>query len=180
MPASRRRGSHIPPQSSGDTGGAYGRGYGVKGHRTGRAEVFLFVSQLTYLLLELLAFRRKVVGLDTGLFQRLAHLFKLLGLLFERLPSIVELKLLCQQFVLHVGGFVAGLIHLALDVIILLLKIAQLALGFGYRRLLLLISSDIRLGFVESINFPLQVSKLFLRSLERSRKRAAYLRVQLK
>ena len=62
----------------------------------------------------------EVVGIDTRLFQSPAQLVQLCRLLLQRGGGLVDLKLLCQQLVLHVGGLVAGLLHLPLDIVILL------------------------------------------------------------
>ena len=121
----------------------------------------------------------KVIGVDAGLFQRRTQLVQLCGLFFQRGRGLVDLKLLCQQLVLHVGGLVAGLLHLPLDIVILLLQHFQPLPRCFHGGLLLLKCGNIRLCLGEGLDFLLHGHNFLLSGLEGLAVTASKLRVQL-
>ena len=173
-------------QGDGDACGHDGLVYLIKGLPRLVAEGHSFIGGLALLLFQrvdlagkLLGAVGEVVGIDTRLFQSPAQLVQLCRLLLQRGGGLVDLKLLCQQLVLHVGGLVAGLLHLPLDIVILLPQHFQPLPRRFHGCLLLLECGNIRLCLGEGLDFLLHGHNFLLSGLEGLAVTASKLRVQL-
>ena len=173
-------------QGDGDACGHDGLVYLIKGLPRLVAEGHSFIGGLALLLFQrvdlagkLLGAVGEVVGIDARLFQSPAQLVQLCCLLLQRGGGLVDLKLLCQQLVLHVGGLVASLLHLPLDIVILLPQHFQSLPCRFHGCLLLLECGNIRLCLGEGLDFLLHGHNFLLSGLEGLAVTASKLRVQL-
>ena len=173
-------------QGDGDACGHDGLMHLIKGLPGLIAEGHSLVRRFALLLFQIVDFAGelfgavgKVIGVDVGLFQRRTQLVQLCGLFFQRGRGLVDLKLLCQQLVLHVGGLVAGLLHLPLDIVILLLQHFQPLPRCFHGGLLLLKCGNIRLCLGEGLDFLLHGHNFLLSGLEGLAVAASKLCVQL-
>ena len=139
----------------------------------------LLLFQRVDLAGELLRAVGEVVGVDACLFQRPAQLVQLCRLLLQRGGGLVDLKLLCQQLVLHVGRIVPGLLHLPLDIVVLLPQHLQPLPRRFHGGLLLLKGGNICLRLGEGLDFLLHGHDFLLCGLEGLAVAAPKLRVQL-
>ena len=173
-------------QSDGDACGHDGLMHLIKGLPGLVAEGHSLVRRFALLLFQIVdlageLFRAvgEVIGVDARLLQRRTQLIQLCGLFLQRGGGLVDLQLLCQQLVLHVGGLVAGLLHLTLDIVVLLPQHLQPLPRRFHGCLLLLECGNIRLCLGEGLDFLLHGHDLLLRGLEGLAVAASKLCVQL-
>ena len=103
----------------------------------------------------------QIGGVDARRLHGGFHLFELFCLALQRLGGLVDLRLLRQELVFKVAGIGAGLGHLLLDVVVLLLEKGQFLGGFLDGCLLLLKGLDISGLAVKGLNLFLQRLDLF-------------------